>query len=526
MKKTRAKNLNFFPPRNVLSLTAHGAREFFLKAENYFKGDVPSYFDFGSLLHALDNAFTTGKPDVKTLIKRAAGASTVNYVLHMNKDGRYASRPVQFIHPVLYVALVDEMTKSGNWETICDLLRSRVDKDGLKCTSIPIAETRLNTYRAEQILVWWSDFEQESIALALDYPHVFITDLSDCYGSIRSNDIPRILHGRGPVRAPSYSSGKLGDRIDLILRAMHQGQVGCLPQESTLMDVLAELVLSELDETLRKNIKKQTENKRIVSRFRILRYRDDYRIFAKNASDGKEILNLLACSAKEFGFKLNSAKTLESDDVISSSVKKDKLDWILKSPFFKKEMTDSGLSVEKQLLLVYRHGLRHPNAGSLLLPLSVIHKQIDSRVWSPFRPETLVAIAAEIAVRNPRTCKPCIAIIAKLLQRIHGNDREAVCDSLLKKFRGIPNDGIFEIWLQRIFSPLGFSCEYGEPLCKLVNGTMQHLPWPTGFLSAEPKLKAIMDSASIVDRKVLSSMKAEFTQEEIDLFVQSANDYA
>ena len=160
------------------------------------------------------------------------------------------------------------------------------------------------------------------------------------------------------------------------------------------------------------------------------------------------------------------------------------------------------------------------------MPLSIIHKQIDSRNWSPFRPETLVAIAAEIAVRNPRTCKPCIAIIAKLLQEIHGNDREAVCDSLLKKFRGIPNGGHFEIWLQRIFSPLGFAREYTEPLCELVAGTMQQLPWSTGFLSTEPKLKAILDSASIVDRKVLSSMKAEFTQEEIDLFVQSANDYA
>ena len=35
-----------------------------------------------------------------------------------------------------------------------------------------------------------------------------------------------------------------------------------------------------------------------------------------------------------------------------------------------------------------------------------------------------------------------------------------------------------------------------------------------------------MDSASIVDRNVLASMKAEFPQEEIDLFVQSTNDYA
>ena len=287
------------------------------------------------------------------------------------------------------------------------------------------------------------------------------------------------------------------------------------------MDVLAELVLSELDEEVRKRIKEKQ-----ISGFRILRYRDDYRIFVKNASDGKTILTLLAEAARGFGLKLNSAKTLESGDVISSSIKTDKLEWMPQSALFKKDRPSTILSVEKQLLLIYRHGLLHPNAGSLLLPLSIVHKQLVAGKAAPFKPEALIAIVAEIAVRNPRTCKPCIAIIAKLLQKIYGNDREAVCEGLLKKFRDIPHGGHFEIWLQRIFTPLGFACEFGEPLCKLVNGTMQHLPWPTGFLSTEPKLKAIMDSTSIVDRKVLSSMKAEFTQEEIDLFVLSAKDYA
>ena len=521
MKKKSNKRISLFPPRNVLSLTAHGAREFFLKAENYFNGDIPSYFSFDPLLRKLERCFATGKTDVKTLIKRAAGVSDVNYVLHMNKDGHYASRPLQLIHPVLYVALVNEMTQGSNWKAICDLLCSRADKDGIKCTSVSVAETRWNSYQAEQVLVWWSDFEQESIALALDYPHVFITDLSDCYGSIRSYDIPRALHGRGAVKAPLYTSGKFGDRIDLLLRAMNHGQVGKLPQGSTLMDVLAELVLSELDEELRKRIKK---NK--VSGFRILRYRDDYRIFVKNESDGRLILNLLAESAREFGLKLNSGKTLESNDVISASIKKDKMEWMTQSTIFKEVQPSKILSVEKQLLLIYHHGLLHPNAGSLLLPLSIVHSQIDTRKTSPFKPEALIAIAAEISTRNPRACKPCIAIIAKLLQSIHGTDREAVCISLLQKIKTIPNSSYFEIWFQRVLSPLGIAGDYTEPLCMLVAGTTARLPWSTSFLSSVPNLKAIMDSASIVDRNVLASMKAEFPQEEIDLFVQSTNDYA
>jgi hypothetical protein len=42
----------------------------------------------------------------------------VNYKLFTNKDGQYAWRLFQLIHPVLYVDLVHKITQEENWETI------------------------------------------------------------------------------------------------------------------------------------------------------------------------------------------------------------------------------------------------------------------------------------------------------------------------------------------------------------------------------------------------------------------------
>jgi hypothetical protein len=42
----------------------------------------------------------------------------VNYTIYSNKDGRYAWRPFQLIHSVIYVDLAHLMTESKHWAAI------------------------------------------------------------------------------------------------------------------------------------------------------------------------------------------------------------------------------------------------------------------------------------------------------------------------------------------------------------------------------------------------------------------------
>jgi hypothetical protein len=59
-----------------------------------------------------------------------------------------------------------------------------------------------------------------------------------------------------------------------------------------------------------------------------LRYRDDYRIFVNNPQDGESIVKHLTETLINLGLKLNPHKTSHSDEIISNSVKPDKLYWL------------------------------------------------------------------------------------------------------------------------------------------------------------------------------------------------------
>lgn len=42
----------------------------------------------------------------------------VNHLLYANKDGKLSWRPFQIINPLVYVALVHEITEQKNWEKL------------------------------------------------------------------------------------------------------------------------------------------------------------------------------------------------------------------------------------------------------------------------------------------------------------------------------------------------------------------------------------------------------------------------
>ncbi|MCO5334927.1 MAG: hypothetical protein M9893_13200, partial [Pyrinomonadaceae bacterium] len=101
----------------ILDLNHTDARQFFLKEESYFNFDLPKYFVFENLLNAISNYI--GEQDLKTFYSTDTDGSgrekkhrpvefeDVNYKFLNNKDGKFAWRPFQLIHPALYVSLVN-----------------------------------------------------------------------------------------------------------------------------------------------------------------------------------------------------------------------------------------------------------------------------------------------------------------------------------------------------------------------------------------------------------------------------------
>lgn len=492
----------------VLELSNVKAREFFMDPENYGSTELPSYFNFKPALDSASEILKTSRLG-KSLLNAAKDVDGVNYTLVNNKDGKYAWRPLQFIHPLLYVDLVHNITTKSNWATLQNRFAEFRKLDRIRCTSMPVVKEKKKNVKGDQILSWWSGFEQESIIQSLHYRLMLTTDITDCYGSIYTHAISWAMHGKEIAKA-NRGNSLLGNLIDDIIRAMRYGQTNGIPQGSAVMDFIAELVLGYVDLLLDARLQNES-----LGDYFILRYRDDYRIFVNDSGVGEKILKELTLVLSDIGMRLNSSKTRITDDVVKDSIKGDKLAWL------GHQGNLEGISFEKQLLLLYGHSSQYPNGGSLLQPLIKLYRTLDGK-WAGGIESILAsaAILVELAYRNPRCYQLCMAILGKLLSQISENSRRDVAKQILEKFKHLPHTGYLQVWLQRIMKPSGIRLDYTERLCQMVDESNVSL-WNNEWLKTDTKLYSAVRSVDVIDRAKLATITPIMDEEEIDIFISN-----
>ena len=506
MPKANSESRARSASRSLLAMTAKQARAFLLKPESYCNVDFPEYLQFGRLISAVAGALK-GTP-LKSVQKHSPrDCEDANYSLLTNKDGRYAWRPLQLIHPAIYVSLVHRITEPDHWDTIRRRFREFQSASNFSCLSIPVESVSRRKDKAEQILQWWSGIEQGSIERALDYSHVLQADIADCYGSIYTHSIAWALHERAIAKKKdNRKNDKLtGNVIDWHIQDMRHGQTNAIPQGSVLMDFIAEMVLGFADLELSRGLKKHG----VANDFHILRYRDDYRIFVNDSRVGEVILKILTEVLIGLGLKLNSSKTKgASESVVHSSLKADKLAWL------RGRQADRDL--QKHLLLIHSHGLDNPNAGSLVRALDGYCGRLAKakRIQNPI---ALASIAVDIAYTSPRVFNYCALIASIILKQLDSDTaRVELIQKIYRKIGRLPNTGHMQIWLQRISLYYKPDLEFEESLCRVVSGQAVRV-WNSDWISSKPLLKALA-SNQIVDRAKLKGLKPVMQSREIALF--------
>lgn len=497
--------------RSLLDMSADEARTFLLKGESYCGFDLPPYFQFEPLLSAVDGAID-GRPLQELRSAKACDCEEVNHLVLNNKDGRHAWRPLQLIHPALYVSLVSRMTEQNDWELICNRFGTFSQCAKIKCLSTPVESLTANEDAAEQVNRWWQQVEQASLELALDYECIVHTDIVDCYGDIYTHSIAWALHGKAEAkkRENRNNFGFIGNVIDSHIRDMRHGQTNGIPQGAVLMDFIAEMVLGYADIELAERIDREG-----INEFRILRYRDDYRIFVNSQRDGDVILKSLTEVLISLGLKLNPAKTKLSENVVASSLKEDKLAWICRR--------QSDESFQKHLLLIHNHGINYPNAGSLTKALEEFYKRVEG-LQSHRQAPALTSIVVDIAYRNPRTYAICAAILSKLISFLDTPEaKTSVIQKTKAKFSKLPNTGHMEIWLQRISLPFAPSLTFDEPLCGLVCGQDAEI-WNSEWIAAA-ELSRALDPQLLVNRDKVDALEPVVPTAEVALFFTLASGY-
>lgn len=494
--------------KRLVDLSNEEARVHFLKGSSYFNGDFPQYISFEPILREVAkvlngdhyNQFKSANPN---------DLSNVNYNFIANKDGKFAWRPLELIHPVIYVSLVNVICEQANWESIKTRL-GEFEGGVVDCCSAPVMSVDHQTDVAAQIRSWWQSVEQRSLTYSLEFSHLLHTDVTDCYGSLYTHSISWALHGLEEAKNNKGKNSLLGNKIDSHVQASRYGQTNGIAQGSVLMDFVAEIVLGYVDELINSEI---GESKDI----RILRYRDDYRIFANGDERAEAVLKIVSDKLRSVGMKLGVSKTFSCKNVVEGSIKPDKLAGI--------ELQDLGTAnaktIQKQLLRLHSFGQRFSNSGALRRLVSEFHTSISKQDETPDDLDVQVAIATDIAFVSPATFPAVAGILSHLISLARSDKKLRLWKKVRDKMARVPYNGYLEVWLQRVIKPKGVDIKFesGEPICQIVNGGAPPL-WECGWISNDA-LKKAMEVTKIVVADA-SETEEVIRPEEVELFKQNA----
>lgn len=269
------------------------------------------------------------------------------------------------------------------------------------------------------------------------------------------------------------------------------------------MDFVAEIVLGYADAKLTAKLRSER-----IENYQILRYRDDYRIFVNSQQDGERILKCMTEALSSLGFRLSPTKTKLSKDMITTSLKPDKLSWLLR------KQGESDL--EKHLLIVHDHSVRYPNSGSLTKALNKLYRRIHKLKECEF-PLALISVVVDIALRSPRNYPVVAAIIGALIRLFSTTaEQRNTLEKIRGKFLQHPNTGLMKIWLQRISLEFAPDFCFDEPLCRIVQGQVVPL-WNNDWIQSKTLLRAV-DPAKIIDQKAIEDLSPLLPIEEVELF--------
>ncbi len=349
---------------------------------------------------------------------------------------------------------------------------------------------------------------------------MFETDITDCYGSIYTHSLAWALHEKEVVKQ-NRSLELIGNQIDRNLCQINCMQTNGIPQGSVLMDIIAELLLLYADMKISSAITITIP----TSNFKILRYRDDYRVFVNSPIEGRSIIKTISDVLASLGLHLSTRKTKFTDEIITNSIKSGKLDWLATRNCYRLE------SLEKNLLIIHKHASLYPNSGSLMKPLKDFRNRIENKTNFTSR-DALISIVTDIARRNPRTHPECMSIISAILYPdITHQDRKGLIEKIWKRLKEVPNIGYLEIWLQRILEPLkckkksygdhNIDIKLNEKICEaVIDPNCPENIWDNEFLENKT-IASMINIQECINRETIKQLDPKIEIEETELFAST-----
>lgn len=529
--------------KNILSLNHTEAMDFFLKSEQYHGFELPEYFVFDDLLQNVKNA--VGETPYEECLQEGMSPEQlpdVNLDILLNKDGRYAVRPIILANPFLYYFLVREICNEQSWTVVKQLFETFTVPHITSCALPVIPKTKEPFHKSTTILNWWNTLEQRSIELSLEYRYMFVTDITNCYGSVN----PQAFDWAFSFKKTEFeqkTKNSIAKNIQKFLRAFQQGRNIGIPQGSAILDFIGEIILGYSDLLLHEAIRKEG----IKAKYEITRYRDDYRIFCNDKDVLEKISYTLQHVLESLNFRMNSKKTKISESIITDAIKSDKLAYIYNTPIFNKKGCDFD-SFEKHLLYILMFARQYPDSGSIRTMLSDIDKRMED--WlKPYEEEVttipileddepktekitkqrrlvggsvraMSAVCAQIALENVGCCHYALRVLSRMVDSLKDEkEKSAIINLVYSKLCNQPNSDYNQLWLQNMTyqkDKKNNSSPYKMRLCCVVAGDKDMELWNNEWV--KPLLLSDLHVNGIVDAETLKKVTPVITFRETRMY--------
>ena len=525
-----------YETKNVLSLDSKDAMDFFLKSEQYHGFELPEYFVFDELLQNVKR-IVEDTPYEECLQNGISpeNLSNVNLDILLNKDGHYAVRPIVLANPFLYYFLVREICNESSWILLKTLFEKFQVPHITSCAMPVIPKGTEPFHKSTTIINWWNSMEQRSIELSLEFRYMFVTDITNCYGSVN----PQAFDWAFSLKDTRFENGNknsISKNIQKYLRAFQQGRNIGIPQGSAIFDFIGEIILGYSDLLLHEAIHKAG----ISNPYEIIRYRDDYRIFCNDKDVLEKISYILQHVLESLNFRMSSKKTKISNSIVTDAVKSDKLAYIYNTPIFNKKGCDFD-SFEKHLLYILMFARQYPDSGSIRTMLSDIDNRIED--WlKPYEEEVttipiledgepktekvtkqrrlvggsvhaMSAICTQIALENVGCCHYALRVLSRMVDSLKDeNEKSTIVNLVYTKLCKQPNSDYIQLWLQNMTyqqDKITGKSPYKMRLCRVVDRNKKVELWNNEWL--KPNLYSNLHYDNMVDAEVLKKVTPVIT---------------
>ena len=217
--------------------------------------------------------------------------SLLSYKLTRNNNSpRFLGVP----HPLGYISLC--RTIHENWEEIENKLGNVPNYENI---SMIIPKLSNKNKRLISMASYDQHHEKEKLQLDKQFGKKYFVkaDVSDFYPSIYTHAIPWVLVGKDEAKAHSKREHRnlWYNKLDTAMRNIQDGESKGIPIGPDTSGLIAELVLSSIDQTLQK--------------YEYIRFIDDYNCYCETKERAEKFIRELSFCLEEYRLKLNTKKT-------------------------------------------------------------------------------------------------------------------------------------------------------------------------------------------------------------------------